>query len=214
MKKLTYPPLRKLLALMMIGYVTNSHATIVTYDAPNQTLTIPQVMVGNATYSNVVVKLGDNFKVLQVDPNPLAGIVNGGVLMQVVSAVKSGNEVTVTTTVTSQFQDRSLNVGNDSTNCGGGISYALCAQMTDDQGNLYNASSTQVGIANPTSSWVKFPFVANIPMMVTYTYTNVATNASSIGLLHVNFNDGINALVANYQLRNIPFQAPTVSPLK
>lgn len=65
----------KLITLAVIyGWIltANVHAAD-TYDLPNKTLTIPQVVVGDVTYNNVVLKLND-FEVLKFEqpaPNKL-----------------------------------------------------------------------------------------------------------------------------------------------
>ncbi|MCX7088291.1 MAG: hypothetical protein NTV00_09590 [Methylococcales bacterium] len=185
-----------LLALMLLGFNATSQAND-TFDPASKTLTLPLVTVGNTTYSNVVLKL-NNFDLLQIDPNPLVGKVDGGFLMQFVSAVKQGKQVTVTMLVTSQFRDRTMIVGNYSCQAS---SYA-CARLTDDKGNAYDPT-TQVGNSK-ANNYVDFPFTADIPMTVTFTYDNVATNATSISLLNIAlYTSGSRP---TYELRNVPFK--------
>ncbi|MFI3137144.1 MAG: hypothetical protein QX197_10255 [Methylococcaceae bacterium] len=165
-----------LLALMLLGFNATSQAND-TFDPASKTLTLPLVTVGNTTYSNVVLKL-NNFDLLQIDPNPLVGKVDGGFLMQFVSAVKQGKQVTVTMLVTSQFQDRTVDVGPNFI----GLSSFSNARLTDDKGNTYDPT-TKIGNKEATNRYVNFPFIADIPMTVTFTYDNVATNVTGISLL-------------------------------
>lgn len=65
MKKLKFTLLH-ILSLFLIGFIIDAHAAD-TYDPSTQILSIPQVVVNNNTYGNVILKLKD-FEVLRVDP--------------------------------------------------------------------------------------------------------------------------------------------------
>lgn len=199
------PTSRKAPALLLLSFMANTQAAD-TYDAPSQILTIPQVVVGNTTFSNVVVKLKD-IEVLKSDPNPLVGVVDQGFLMQFISAVQQGSQVKVTLQVTSQFKDRKADIGGDPYT-GNNYNYA---RLTDDKGNVYTPKTTLVGNINSgTSTYVRdFPFSADIVTTIVLTYDNLATNATGIGSLDI-------VLYASdhtkptYKVRNITFQKPSV----
>jgi hypothetical protein len=167
------------------------------YDTNTKTLTIQQVVVGNITYSNVVLKLKD-FDVLKVDPNPSVGVVDEDFLFQFVSATLQGSQATVKVKITSQFKDITAMVGRNG---------SAIAQLTDDQGNVYSHDLVQIG-NDSSSGHLNHPFAADIPTTVTFTYKNIALNATGIGLLNLVLVriDPTPQVSYSYKLRNIPFQ--------
>jgi hypothetical protein len=207
--KITAP---KIFALMLLGLIADAHAAD-SYDPSSQTLTIPQVVVNDTTFTNVVVRLKD-FELLRFDPVPLVGVVDNGFLFLFKSAALQGNQLKVILEFTSQAKDRTASVGYQQN----WESY-YDAKLTDDKGNLYEPKSILVGnvsgLSYSPAVVSKYPFAADITTTVTLTYDNIATNATGIGLLDVHLlNTGDNSKPA-YKIRNIPFQIPNnTTPLK
>jgi hypothetical protein len=183
--------LTPMLALLLAGFATNSHA-IDNYELSTRVLTIPQVLVGTTTYNNVVLNLRD-FDILKIDPNPLTGVVSDHFLLQFVSATLQGEQAKITFDLTSQGGDKSVEVGSDGT--------LAKARITDDLGNVYDASTVQ--IRNFTKdNWLSYQFDADIPSRVVITYDKVATNAKGIALLDLK----LFASDASFRIGNLPFQ--------
>lgn len=190
-------PTRKVLAFSLLSFMVTTQAAD-HYDPATQNLTIPQVVINNTTFTNVVVKLKD-IEVLKIDPNPLVGVVDGGFLMQLVSAVQQGSQVKVVVKVTSQFKDRTADIGFSSYD-------RMKARLTDDQGNTYEPKSVQVGNKTGESYLNGYPFAADITTTITLTYNNIATNAIGIGLLDFLIDISNESTKPSYKVRNIPFQ--------
>ncbi|NOT85644.1 MAG: hypothetical protein HOP02_12895 [Methylococcaceae bacterium] len=189
MKKLPTP--MKFFGLLMLGFMSDSYA-IDNYDPATQTLTIPQVLVGNTTYNNVVLSLRD-FGLVKIDANPSVGIVHSGFLMQFVSAKLQGGQAKITLNLTSQGKDLAVEVGDDGT--------LAKARFTDENGNIYDPVTVQ--IRNKThDKYINYQFDADIPSTVVLTYDNVPSNTKSISLFDMKlfYSD------AKFSFGNIPFQ--------
>lgn len=191
MKKLPSPA--QIFGVLCLSFIADSHA-IDRYDPVTKKLTIPQVLVDDTTYNNVVLKL-NAFELLDIDPSPSVGILNGGFMMQFVSATIQGGIVKITLTLTSQGKDKTAYVGF----CGD-----YKAKFTDDQGNVYNPETVEIRNKNKTNGGcLQYAFDADIPSTAVITYNDVAANAKSIGLLDLKILPDVNFKIGNILLQNL-----------
>lgn len=186
MKKLPFP---KILALLTLGFTNNCYA-IDTYSFTEKTLTVPQVMVGDITYNDVVLKLND-FEVIAIGADPLVGILDDGVVLQFASAVRQAGQLHLTMKITSKDEDRKFFVGE-----------WYKARVTDNKGLIYDVAKVSIPRINETSNYISHLFDADTPVTVIYTFDNLDPQATAITLLDVLFGSSS----PSYKLRDLPIE--------
>lgn len=118
------------------------------YKFTTKTLTVPQVMVGDTTYNDVVLQLND-FEVLAIGTDPLVGILDDGVVLQFVSAVRQAGQLHLTMKITSKNEDRKFFVGAWHK-----------ARVTDNKGLIYDVAKVSIPRINKTDTYINHSFDA------------------------------------------------------
>ncbi|MCK4494047.1 MAG: hypothetical protein KAU26_08315 [Methylococcales bacterium] len=184
--------LKKMLIIALLGFTGSSYATD-TFTATTSTLKVPEVRVGDTTYYDVVLKLKD-FEVLAVGSNPLTGVLKGNFVMQLISVVRQSGQLHVKINVTSVGKDRENRIAG----------FNNKARLTDDKGNVYDATSVTIPRINKTYKSKHHAdnhlFDADAPVEVVITFDDIDPQATKIELLDLVFKRG-----EDYKIRNIPF---------
>jgi hypothetical protein len=181
MKKIFFP---NIFAVFLLGFISNSYA-VDTYSFTIKTLTIPQVMVGDTTYNDVVLKLND-FEVISLGADPLVGILDDGLVLQLVSAVKQAGQLHVTLKLTHKGRDKPYCIG------------CAKARITDNKGSIYDEETVSIPRINKTSSSFSHLLDADTPVTVIYTFDEFDPQATMISLLDIVIGS------SKYKLRDIP----------
>lgn len=183
----------KVFTLLLLSFSGNSYA-VDTYTAINKTLKIPQVIVGDTTYNDVVLKLND-FEVLAVGTDPLVGILKDNFVMQFISAVRQAGQLHVTIRVTSVGEDRENRIAHG---------FNAKARLTDNKGTIYDAATVTIPRINQTYDGAHINnhlFDADTPVEIVITFDNMDPQATEISLLDLVFRQG-----QSYKVRNIQFE--------
>lgn len=174
-------------AILLLGAASTSYA-VDTYDFTTKTMTVPQVMVGDTTYNDVVLKLND-FEVVSVGADPLVGVLKENLVLQLVKATRQSGQLHITMELTSKGEDRTYYIGDDK------------ARVTDNKGSIYDLESVSIPRINETStSWLNHMLDADTPVTVIYTYDNFDPQATKIDLLDIEFDH------SKYKLRDIAIE--------
>ncbi len=177
---------QKIIAMLLLGFASNIYA-VDTYNFTTKTLTIPQVLVGDTTYNDVVLKLND-FEVLAVGDDPLVGILDENLVLQFVDATRQAGQLHITMKLTSKGKDRSYCIG-----CGK-------ARVTDDKGSIYDRETISIPRINETSVAISHLLDADTPVTVIYTYDDFDPQATMISLFDIRIGSSY------YKLRDLPIK--------
>jgi hypothetical protein len=140
------------------------------FDESTNILTIPTVVVGNKTFSNVVVKL-NNYNVLSYTPYPAFGLVSSGILWNFNGCYHQATQLVCNLTLTSQNQDRT-------------VYFETGIYLYDDRGNGYGFTTLKIA-NNSTGRSISQTFIANVQTPMQITFDGIASNATAISKLSI-----------------------------
>lgn len=187
----------KLLTLILLNFTANAFAADASYDPATKLLTIPQVVVNGATYSNVEVTLKE-VEVLKADLNTEEG--NGGFSLQCSSPSIAGRKYTVIScSITSKFKERVVRAFDSS------------LTLTDDKGNTYLPNVVRLTdkyYNDMTNRPIINPVLLIAPDETAYLsifYNDVNGNATGVKSLNIKVKDILNNSEASYTFTDTPF---------